>query len=109
MATVVAGLSMSLDGFIAHRDVSVGHLFDWYNTGDVEVRWPGKDMVSHVTPASAASLRDTIAGAGALVVGRRLLATPRVGAGVTRLAWPFSWSPTARPKAGLERTRRSRS
>jgi dihydrofolate reductase len=29
-------------------------------------------MVSHVTPASAAYLRDTIAQAGALVVGRRL-------------------------------------
>jgi hypothetical protein len=29
MATVVAGLSMSLDGFIAHRDDGVEHLFDW--------------------------------------------------------------------------------
>ena len=34
----------------AHEDDGVGHLFDWYENGDVEVRWPGNDMVSHVTP-----------------------------------------------------------
>lgn len=72
MATVVAGLTMSLDGFIAHRDDGVEHLFDWYDNRDVEVRWPGNEMVSHVTPASAAYLRETIASAGALVVGRRV-------------------------------------
>ena len=72
MASVVAGLSMSLDGFIAHLDDGVEHLFDWYDNGEVEVQWPGNAMVSHVTPASAAYLRDTIAQAGALVVGRRL-------------------------------------
>jgi dihydrofolate reductase len=63
---------MSLDGFIAHPDDSVDHLFDWYDNGDVDVSWPGNDMVSHVTPASADYLRDLIAGAGALVVGRRV-------------------------------------
>ena len=72
MATVVAGLSMSLDGFIAHLDDGVEHLFDWYDNGEVDIQWPGNDMVSHVTPASAAYLRDTIGQAGALVVGRRL-------------------------------------
>lgn len=72
MATVVAGLSMSLDGFIAHPDDSVRHLFDWYGNGEVEIHWPGNDMVSHVTPASATYLRDAIAKVGALVVGRRV-------------------------------------
>ena len=72
MASVVAGLSMSLDGFIAHLDDGVEHLFDWYDNGEVDIAWPGNDMVSHVTPANAAYLRDTIARAGALVVGRRL-------------------------------------
>jgi dihydrofolate reductase len=61
-----------LDGFIAHLDDGVGHLFDWYDKGEVDIQWPGNDMVSHVTPASATYLRDTIARAGALVVGRRL-------------------------------------
>src|SRR5260370_1366496 len=72
MATVVASLSMSLDGFIAHLDDGVEQLFDWYDNGEVEVQWPGNDMISHVTPASAGYLREAIAGAGALVVGRRI-------------------------------------
>lgn len=72
MASVIAALTMSVDGFIAYEDDSVGHLFDWYDAGDVEVRWPGMNMVSHVTPQSAACLRDTIEEAGALVVGRRV-------------------------------------
>jgi dihydrofolate reductase len=63
---------MSLDGFIAHLDDGVEHLFDWYDNGEVAVPWPGNDMVSHVTPASAGYLRDAIARAGALVIGRRL-------------------------------------
>ena len=72
MATVVGALTMSLDGFIAHGDGSVAHIFDWYESGDVEVHWPGDGMVSHVTPSSARYLEATIAGAGALVVGRRV-------------------------------------
>lgn len=72
MGDVVAGLTMSVDGFIAHPDDSVGHLFDWYGSGDVEVHWPGNDMVSRVTPQSAAYLQDIIEQAGALVVGRRV-------------------------------------
>lgn len=72
MTGVVGALTMSLDGFIAHEDDSVGHLFDWYDNGDVEVRWPGNDMVSRVTPPSAEYLRGTINQVGALVVGRRV-------------------------------------
>ena len=72
MANVIASLTMSVDGFIALPDDSVGHLFDWYESGEVAVPWPGMGMVSHVTPASAGYLRDTIEGAGAIVVGRRV-------------------------------------
>lgn len=72
MATVVAALSMSLDGFIASPTGDVGPLFDWYNNGDVETRWPGMSMVSRTTPVSAAYLKEIIASAGALVVGRRV-------------------------------------
>jgi len=74
MADVIAALTMSLDGFIAHEDDSVGHLFDWYESGDVALTWPGMAMVSHVDPRSAKYLNDTIARAGALVVGRRVYA-----------------------------------
>jgi hypothetical protein len=38
VADVVAALTMSVDGFIAHEDDSVGHLFDWYSRGQAEVR-----------------------------------------------------------------------
>ncbi|MGC2169100.1 MAG: dihydrofolate reductase family protein [Acidimicrobiales bacterium] len=72
MSRVVAALSMSIDGFVAHDDDSVGHLFDWYENGDVEVRWPGMGMVSHVSAPSAAYLRRVIDEVGAIVVGRRV-------------------------------------
>jgi dihydrofolate reductase len=72
MAIVSASFSMSLDGFIALPDDSVGPLFDWYDRGDVEFRWPGMGMVSHTTPQSAAYLHDIVEQAGALVVGRRI-------------------------------------
>jgi hypothetical protein len=72
MANVIASLTMSVDGFIALPDDSVGHLFDWYDSGEVALPWLGMGMVSHVTPASAGNLRDTIEGTGAIVVGRRV-------------------------------------
>jgi dihydrofolate reductase len=72
MGDVVGSLTMSLDGYIAYSDGSVGHLFDWYDAADVEVRWPGMGMVSHVDPASAAYLEAMICRVGALVVGRRV-------------------------------------
>lgn len=72
MATVIASFSMSLDGFVADPSDAVGPLFDWYGHGDVDVRWPGNDMVSHTTPASAGYLREVIDSAGALLAGRRM-------------------------------------
>ena len=72
MASIIAALSMSLDGFIASPSDDVGPLFDWYGNGPVETRWPGMGLVSHTTAASAAYLADVIARGGAMVVGRRL-------------------------------------
>jgi dihydrofolate reductase len=63
---------MSLDGFVADPSDGVGPLFDWYGNGDVEVRWPGNDMVSRTSKASAKYLHEIIDGAGALVAGRRV-------------------------------------
>jgi dihydrofolate reductase len=72
MGLVSAALSMSLDGYVAAPDDSVPHIFDWYGSGAVAFSWPGNDMVSHVSPVNAAYLRDLVANAGALVVGRRV-------------------------------------
>ena len=57
MSKVTAELSMSLDGFIAHRDDSVDHLFDWYFNGEVEVPTVGPPWVFHTSEASARHVR----------------------------------------------------
>jgi dihydrofolate reductase len=72
MGNVIAGFSMSLDGFIAAPDDTVPHIFDWYESGEVRFDWPGNDMVSQVTPASATCIRELVDNTGALVVGRRV-------------------------------------
>lgn len=72
MGKLVAGFSMSLDGFVAAPDDGVPHIFDWYGSGTTRFEWPGNDMVSNVTPASAGCLRELIENTGALVVGRRV-------------------------------------
>jgi dihydrofolate reductase len=72
MARVVAGMTVSLDGFVADRDDGVDELFRWYDNGDVAIPMPGSDMVFHTTEASAAYLRDLMRDVGAVVSGRRL-------------------------------------
>ena len=71
MATVVSGLSMSLDGFIADRDDGVGELFGWYGNGDLEVDG-GNRRVFRMTETNAAVLRAAFERTGAFLVGRRL-------------------------------------
>lgn len=72
MGKVVAALSMSLDGFVADENDGVAELFGWYQNGDVEVPSADPRWVFHVTEASAGFLRPALAGAGALICGRRL-------------------------------------
>lgn len=72
MATVVASMSMSLDGFIADPADGVEDLFGWYSNGDVTVPTADPHMTFHVSAASAAHLGDMFANVGALVCGRRL-------------------------------------
>ena len=47
MATVVADMSMSLDGFIADPHDEVGPLFDWYRTGPVTTPGTGQHGSDH--------------------------------------------------------------
>jgi dihydrofolate reductase len=73
MATVVAELSMSLDGFVADPSDQVGPLFDWYQNGDVKVATAVPDRWTFRTSeASARYLRESMERTGALVTGRRL-------------------------------------
>jgi dihydrofolate reductase len=69
---VTTELSMSLDGFIAHRDDGVDHLFDWYNNGQVEVKTADPRWVFHTSEASARHIRENFAECGCVLTGRRL-------------------------------------
>ena len=72
MGVVVAQASMSLDGYIAKEDNSIGQLFDWYQTGDEEVTTASPGITFHLTPESAAYWREWTSGLGVLVCGRTL-------------------------------------
>jgi dihydrofolate reductase len=72
MGIVVSSASVSLDGFIAFPDDSIGELFAWYDSGDVEVVNAGELPSFHLTRASADYWNDWVSGLGCLVVGRRL-------------------------------------
>jgi dihydrofolate reductase len=72
MAKITAELSMSLDGFVAHMDDRVDHLFDWYFNGDVAVPTADPRWVFHTSAESAAHIREGFAKCGCLVSGRRL-------------------------------------
>ncbi len=72
MGTVVADMTMSVDGFIADPDDGVSELFEWYSEGAVEYTFPGDGMQAHVSEASAGHLERVVNELGALVTGRRL-------------------------------------
>jgi dihydrofolate reductase len=52
MASVIVQAVASLDGFLARPDDLPGPIFDWYEAGDVELRF-NPDHVFHVSQASA--------------------------------------------------------
>ena len=74
MGKVIASASMSLDGYIAKEDNTIGRLFDWLQNGDVEflTRTGSGDMRFHLGQSSARYWRDWTSGIGALVCGRTL-------------------------------------
>jgi dihydrofolate reductase len=72
MGAVIAQAMMSLDGYIAKDDNTIGRLFDWLQNGEVELVSPRGDMTLHLTPQSAEHMRSWIASFGVLVCGRTL-------------------------------------
>ena len=72
MGTVVAQASMSLDGYIAKADNTIGRLFDWFTAGDVEITFPASDITFQLTAASAAYWREWTEDLGVIVCGRTL-------------------------------------
>lgn len=72
MGKVVANAIMSLDGYVAKQDNSIGRLFDWLQNGDVEIPTPAGDFTVHLGSSSAQHWRRWTASVGALVCGRTL-------------------------------------
>jgi dihydrofolate reductase len=71
MGIIFSSFTMSLDGFIAYPDDSVGELFDWYNNGDVEVTPAGYPITFKMSEQSAAYWRQNET-EGVFVCGRRI-------------------------------------
>ena len=72
MGQVIASASMSLDGYIAKDDNTIGLLFDWLQNGPVEIPTVNDDITLHMSPASAEYWKQWLDGLGALVCGRTL-------------------------------------
>ena len=106
MSKVIAGATMSLDGFIADTTDAVGPLFDWYGNGNVTFTGHDPDRVFHASAASAAYTREAWSRIGTAVIGRRLFdltngwnGVPAVGEAVYVVThrpptdWPFVDAP----------------
>lgn len=72
MGQVISSASMSLDGYIAKNDNTIGHLFDWLQNGPVVIPTVNPDITFHMTPSSANYWRHWVGGLGALICGRTL-------------------------------------
>ncbi len=72
MGTVQAQAIMSLDGYIAKQDNTIGRLFDWLQNGEVAMPTPAGDFEVHLSPASAEHWRQWVSSLGVLVCGRTL-------------------------------------
>ncbi|WP_204301314.1 dihydrofolate reductase family protein [Actinoplanes campanulatus] len=71
MARVVMQAVVSVDGYIAYPDGSVGPLFDWYGNGDETVR-PNDKWSFNVSRASAAYVQPFWDDVRCTVIGRHL-------------------------------------
>jgi len=58
MGSTVMAAAVSLDGFIAYPDDSVGRLFDWYGNGETEYHLGDEERAMRSTPQTAAFMRD---------------------------------------------------
>ena len=70
MGIVQAQANMSLDGYVAKQDNTIGRLFDWLQNGSIAIQTPAEDFTVHLTPPSAEHWRRWVPSLGALVCGR---------------------------------------
>ncbi len=72
MGKVVAQAIMSLDGYVAKQDNTIGRLFDWLQNGEVEIPTPAGDFEVHLSPSSSEHWQRWVSSLGALICGRTL-------------------------------------
>jgi dihydrofolate reductase len=70
MGRVTMNAAVSLDGYIAYDDNTIGPLFDWYFNGDVPFTFSDEDRPFSVTRPTADFLNGLSADIAACVVGR---------------------------------------
>jgi len=72
MGKAIMFAAVSLDGFVAADDDTVGPLFDWYENGDVAGTFSDESRVFHTTQETAEFLYALAPNMAATVIGRRL-------------------------------------
>ena len=76
MGQVIANASMSLDGYIAKDDNTIGRLFDWLQNGEVEIRTVDDRITLHLSPSSAEYWRSGSTGWVRWCAGARCSTSP---------------------------------
>jgi dihydrofolate reductase len=71
MSQVVAGFSMSLDGFVADQDDGVAEVFKWYSAGGTDAQVMSGDRAIEMSREAAEYVEKVSRGAGVLVTARR--------------------------------------
>jgi dihydrofolate reductase len=71
MATVVADMSMSLDGYVAGPGDDVTQVFDWIMTGEVTVPTTNPGMAFQTDAQNAEIWKSALDDVGAVITGRR--------------------------------------
>jgi len=71
MSQVIAGFSMSLDGFVADPDDGVEQVFKWYSAGGTHAEVTAGDATFEMSREGAEFIEEAGRGAGVLVTARR--------------------------------------
>ena len=71
MSKVIAGFSMSLDGFVADPDDGTEHVFKWYSAGGADAEVMAGDQAIAMSREGAELIEEASRGAGVLVTARR--------------------------------------
>lgn len=72
MSRVIANASMSLDGYIAKDDNTIGGLFDWLQNGDVVIPTASEGITLHLNQRSVGYWKRWTSSLGVLICGRTL-------------------------------------